>query len=297
MTLAWQSAGAAVRRLVADAGRLASPACRAAWSRRWTARRTPLALEQLLAGWVVHAAGLLLALVLTAGLLPAFLVPHTASVLLAKPVPRCALLAGKSLGVWPSWPFHACLLVGGAWLALAAPHRRLGPDLSAVRPAAGAAFRGFLHLLGDAGGGHAQHGGLRVRDGAVLAAVLGDELRPARGDGTSRTRTTVSPAFGWVIDAGYWLLPKPLDFQLALADGAHGGWTQVLGLGRVAGTGPGRRGCRCWRRRRAAWRCWAWRPTISARRSIKRNVSRFGARRLVRQTPVAEQTAHSQGPT
>ena len=48
---------------------------------------------------------------------------------------------------------------------------------------------------------------------------------------------TVSPAFGWVIDAGYWLLPKPLDFQLALADGAHGGWRQTLGLGRVVAHG------------------------------------------------------------
>jgi hypothetical protein len=31
---------------------------------------------------------------------------------------------------------------------------------------------------------------------------------------------TVSPAFAWIVDAGYWVLPKPLDFQMALAGGA-----------------------------------------------------------------------------
>src|SRR5436189_272169 len=53
----------------------------------------------VLAGWVAGAAGLLLALMWTAGSLPSFLDPAAVSVLLAKPVPRWSLLAGRYLGV------------------------------------------------------------------------------------------------------------------------------------------------------------------------------------------------------
>ena len=78
------------------------------------------ALQQQLAGWAVHVVGLLLALVLTAGMLPAFLDPHSASVLLAKPVGRATLLAGKFVGVLAFVAVHASILVGGVWLVLAA---------------------------------------------------------------------------------------------------------------------------------------------------------------------------------
>ena len=78
------------------------------------------AVEQQLAAWVVHVAALLTALTATAGMLPAFLAPHSASVLLAKPAPRPLLLAGKFLGVLAFVAFHAAVLVGGSWLALAA---------------------------------------------------------------------------------------------------------------------------------------------------------------------------------
>src|SRR5262249_23044651 len=77
-------------------------------------------LQLLLAGGVADAAGLLLALVWTAGFLPTFLEPASASVLLAKPVPRWSLLAGKYLGVLAFVAFQATVFVGGTWLALAA---------------------------------------------------------------------------------------------------------------------------------------------------------------------------------
>src|SRR5690606_27075805 len=56
-------------------------------------------VQLLMAGWVADTAGVLLVLIWTAGFLPAFLEPASAAVLLAKPVPRWALLAGKYLGV------------------------------------------------------------------------------------------------------------------------------------------------------------------------------------------------------
>src|SRR5262249_38817323 len=56
-------------------------------------------IQCLLGLGVAGAGGLLLVLVWTAGFLPTFLDPGSASVMLAKPVPRWSLLLGKFLGV------------------------------------------------------------------------------------------------------------------------------------------------------------------------------------------------------
>jgi ABC-type transport system involved in multi-copper enzyme maturation permease subunit len=56
-------------------------------------------LQVLLASYVASGGGLLLTLLWTAGFLPDFLQPSSASVLCAKPVPRWALMLGKYLGV------------------------------------------------------------------------------------------------------------------------------------------------------------------------------------------------------
>jgi hypothetical protein len=72
----------------------------------------------ILAGWVADTAGVLLALVCTAGFLPAFLEPSCATVLLAKPVPRWSLLMGKFLGVLLFVLVQATVFVLGTWAAL-----------------------------------------------------------------------------------------------------------------------------------------------------------------------------------
>jgi hypothetical protein len=194
------------------------------------------ALEQQLAVWAVHGAGLLIALTATAGMLPAFLAPHAASVMLAKPAPRWLLLTGKYLGVIAFVGCHAILLVGGSWLALAARTGAWEPTYLLCAPLVllhFAVFFGFSAMLASA-----------TRNTAVCAfgTVLFWLLCWAMNFGRHAAigvlgPHTVSPAFGWLIDSGYWLLPKPLDFQLALADGAHGDWSQVLGLGRVVERG------------------------------------------------------------
>src|SRR5271166_6216255 len=53
----------------------------------------------LLAEWIAGAGGTLLALVWTAGIMPEFLQPANATVLLSKPIPRWVLLMGKYVGV------------------------------------------------------------------------------------------------------------------------------------------------------------------------------------------------------
>jgi len=75
-------------------------------------------IEVFLAGGVADTAGILLALIWTAGFLPSFLEASSASVLLAKPPPRWTLLAGKYLGVLAFVLVQATIFVLGTWLAL-----------------------------------------------------------------------------------------------------------------------------------------------------------------------------------
>ena len=75
-------------------------------------------VELVLAGGLADTAGVLLALIWTAGFLPSFLEPASTSVLLAKPAPRWLLLAGKFLGVLVFVALQALIFVGVTWLAL-----------------------------------------------------------------------------------------------------------------------------------------------------------------------------------
>jgi len=72
----------------------------------------------VLVGLVGDTFGVLLALLWTAGFLPQFLEPQSATVLLAKPLPRWSILLGKYLGVIGFVAVHAVLFIGGTWLAL-----------------------------------------------------------------------------------------------------------------------------------------------------------------------------------
>jgi ABC-type transport system involved in multi-copper enzyme maturation permease subunit len=75
-------------------------------------------LELVLAWGVAGTFGLLMALIWTAGFVPAFLDPGSVSVLLAKPVARWQLLLGKYAGVLSFVGFHVILFVALTWLAL-----------------------------------------------------------------------------------------------------------------------------------------------------------------------------------
>lgn len=75
-------------------------------------------VQVLLAGGIGDTAGVLLALLWTAGFLPTFLEPQSATVLLAKPTPRWAVLLGKYLGVVLFVGLQATLFVAATWLAL-----------------------------------------------------------------------------------------------------------------------------------------------------------------------------------
>ncbi len=169
--------------------------------------------EMILAAGVAGTLGLLLTLIWTAGFLPGFLAPQAMAVLLAKPVPRWGLLAGKYLGVLSFVLVHAVLFVGGTWLALAlrtgvwdATYLLSIPLLLLQF----AVFFGFSLLLAVCFrstvvcvfGSIAFWGicwGVNFGRHTVIEAV------DAAGNGTFSTVAVRA------VDVAYWVMPKPVD--------------------------------------------------------------------------------------
>ena len=75
-------------------------------------------LQLILSSGVAGTLGILMSLIWTAGFLPSFLEPQSASVLLTKPVPRWLLVLGKFFGMILFVGLHAAVFVGGTWLLL-----------------------------------------------------------------------------------------------------------------------------------------------------------------------------------
>jgi hypothetical protein len=182
-------------------------------------------VEAVLAGGVADTAGVLLALVWTAGFLPTFLDPATASVLLAKPVPRWAVLVGKAAGVLVFVGGQALLFVAAVWTALGL---RTGVWDGSV-------FAAVPLLLFHFGCFYAVSALLAVTTRSTVASVLGTvavwfgcwwvnyarHVAVTGGD-------TAGAGFA-VLNAGYWVLPKPADLGVVLVDalGARDWFVQV----------------------------------------------------------------------
>ncbi len=182
-------------------------------------------LQAMLAKWVAGAAGTLLALVWTAGFLPEFLQPNAASVLLAKPISRRLLLAGKCLGVLAFVTFHSLVFVLGTWLALglstgywdagylwAAPllviHFAIIYGASALiavftRNPSACLFGSLLFWLVCFAMNTARDSIVTLPASDQKAAKMGERVRP-------------------LVEAGYWILPKPADLVVVLDDAIRG---------------------------------------------------------------------------
>lgn len=164
-----------------------------------------------LAGILADTAGVLLALIWTAGFLPTFLEPHAVSVLLAKPAPRWSLLLGKYAGVVLFVALHATLFVAGTWAATGASTGVWAPSYWLAVPLLVVNFAVF----------YAVSAFLAVCTRSTVVAVFGTllfwllcwavntthhHLASVEGQG-------VTPAGSLLIDAGYWALPKPMDLS------------------------------------------------------------------------------------
>jgi ABC-type transport system involved in multi-copper enzyme maturation permease subunit len=172
-------------------------------------------LELLLAAGIAGTLGVLLALVWTAGFMPTFLEPHSASVLLAKPTPRWQLLLGKYFGVLTFVGCNVVLFVGLTWLALGLRTAVWDGTYLWCIPLLllqFAIFYSFSVLLAVL---------TRSTVACVFGSVLFWLLAWGINYGTvmaSATPDSLPPFTLTLADAAYWISPKPIDASLILFD-------------------------------------------------------------------------------
>ncbi|MFO0850398.1 MAG: ABC transporter permease subunit [Gemmataceae bacterium] len=179
-------------------------------------------IETWLVALVADTAGVLLALLWTAGFLPTFLEPQAASVLLAKPAPRWAILLGKYLGVVLFVALQAVVFIALTWTAIGL---RTGVWF-------GAYWLAVPLLVVNFGTFYAVSAFLAVATRSTVASAFGvlvfwlvcwamnfTHLRLAAYPVDGMSQVSV-----FLLDVGYWLFPKPLDlgglfFDAMSADG------------------------------------------------------------------------------
>ena len=196
------------------------------------AREAVRFLQVVLAAGIADSAGLLLALVWTAGFLPSFLAPRAATLLLAKPVPRRLLFLGKCVGVLAFVAFQATVLVGGTWLALGVRTGIWGGAYWLCLPLLLLQFVIFFSVSAL----------IAAHSRGTAACVLGTLLFWLLCWGMNYGRHAVvslpllapevaatAPRLGWASEVGYWALPKPADLGMILSD-AIGGPNQPAAL-------------------------------------------------------------------
>ena len=172
-------------------------------------------VQALLARWAAGVAGTLLLLASTAGFLPEFLRPGAASVLLAKPVPRWTLLAGKVMGVIAFVAALSGLFVVGTWLALGARTGVWAKGYLLAWPLVVAQFAGLYSASVVAATCSRNTATSLFAALACWIVCLGvngarDTIRTPEGSPSHPVATRRA------IEAAYWVLPKPIDFSRML---------------------------------------------------------------------------------
>jgi ABC-type transport system involved in multi-copper enzyme maturation permease subunit len=183
-------------------------------------------LQVLLAKWGAGTVGILLAVLWSAGFLPDFFRAEAASVLVAKPVPRWALFAGKFLGVLAFVAFQAAVFIGGTWAALGLKTGYWAPGYLLSLPLLLLQFViifSFSALLA-------------VRWRNTVVCVIGSVLLWGVCSAVNLTRHAVvaqpalspeaapySPGSQWAAQTCYWVLPKPADLGFLLDEALESG--------------------------------------------------------------------------
>ena len=166
-------------------------------------------IELWLVGAIADTAGVLLALLWTAGFLPTFLEPQSATVLLAKPAPRWSILLGKYLGVVLFVGLFATLFIGGTWTALG-----LRTDVWF-----GAYWIAIPLLIINFGVYYAVSAFLAVWTRSTVVSAFGTLLFWIVCWAINFTHVRIqavpiealTPVSQFLLDTAYWVLPKPLD--------------------------------------------------------------------------------------
>lgn len=166
-------------------------------------------IQVWLAAFLADTVGVLLALLWTAGFLPTFLEPQSATVLLAKPAPRWSILLGKYLGVVIFVALQATLFVGGTWLALGLRTGIWNGVYWLAVPLLIVNFAVFYSVSAF----------IAVATRSTVAAAFGTLMFWVLCWAMNYTHLRMV-AFPWegasalsmtLLDIGYWVLPKPLD--------------------------------------------------------------------------------------
>ena len=172
-----------------------------------------------LAGVLADTVGVLLALLWTAGFLPTFLEPQAVTVLLAKPAPRWSILLGKYLGVVLFVGLHAVLFVAGTWWAIGistgvweAAYWFAVP-LLVVNFAIFYAFSAFLAVC--------TRSTVVAVFGTLLFWVLCWAMNMTHHHVVGFDVQGLTPVSSFLVEAGYWILPKPLDMSGLFFDTMH----------------------------------------------------------------------------
>ncbi len=173
-------------------------------------------IQLILAGLIADTAGVLLTLMWTAAFLPGFLEPRAVSVLLAKPVSRGYLLIGKFLGVLAFVLFQATVFVGGTWLALGLRTEIWDASYLLCIPLLLLHFSIFFSFSVL----------LAVVTRSTMVSILGSMTFwfVCWGMNFGRHLLVASPdlgpeltyGLGWVVEVGYWIMPKPADLTMIL---------------------------------------------------------------------------------
>jgi ABC-type transport system involved in multi-copper enzyme maturation permease subunit len=168
-------------------------------------------IQLWLAGILADTAGVLLALLWTAGFLPGFLEPHAVTVLLAKPAPRWSILAGKYVGVVLFVALQSLFFVFGTWFGLGIATGVwdgaywFAVPLLVVNFAVFYAFSAMLAVV--------TRSAVVSVFGTLLFWILCWAMNFTHHRITGFEVQGLTPMAGFLIEAGYWLLPKPLDMS------------------------------------------------------------------------------------
>ncbi len=168
-------------------------------------------LQLWLAGILADTAGVLLALLWTAGFLPTFLEPQAVTVLLAKPVSRWAILLGKYFGVVFFVGLHAILFVAGTWIGIGSStgiwdvSYWFAVPLLVLNFAVFYAFSAFLAVC--------TRSTVVSVFGTLLFWILCWTMNFTHHRVIGFDVQGLTPMSHFLLDAGYWLLPKPLDMS------------------------------------------------------------------------------------
>ena len=177
-------------------------------------------LRALIALWGAGTVGLFAALLWTSGIIPGGIDPKYAPIAMASPLPRWSYLLGQALAAVVEVASASVLLIVGTWLALGFRLGSWDPGYLLAVP--------ILLLNFSAIYASAMLLAVWSRSAAVSAAGAIGFWAACALINHGRQAATGRPVGGLhatVVEAGYWLLPKPADalrmLDLAVGASAH----------------------------------------------------------------------------